>query len=53
MRSNNTGSEKLKVKLNVSGVAEKIVHLGNGDIVSIQEIPNVQLEQLQKVDLST
>lgn len=53
MRSNSTGSKKLKVKLNVSGVAEKIAHLGNGDTLSIQEIPNMQLEQLQKVNLST
>lgn len=53
MRSNNSGYEKLEVKLNVSGVAEKIVRLGNGDTGSIQEIPNMQLEQLQKVDLST
>lgn len=49
-----TAAEEWKVitlevkKLNGNEVIEEIVHPGNGDTVTIQEIPDIQLEGLRR-----
>ena len=38
----------MKIKSSVNEVIEEIVHPGNGDTVTTQEIPDMQLEELRR-----